>query len=144
MQRCTRASPTAASAASTQHETWLHEQQGSHARRHPHIKPPLPPPRSTGAEVLQDALPGTYVYKAFNTIGVEHMPHGEDGSSIPGWSGGQLAMLLAGSEERKDVAKGIVEALGWLPAYVGPIRYVVRTRSRYQACTDDTHYITLL
>jgi predicted dinucleotide-binding enzyme len=60
----------------------------------------------TAAEVLAEALPGTHVFKAFNTIGTNHMLH-PDGSHI---SGEQLTMMYAGGPEGKD----IVEKVCWL------------------------------
>jgi hypothetical protein len=45
----------------------------------------------TGEELAR-LLPGAHVFKAFNTIGVEHMVH-PDGSLI---SGQRLTMMFAG------------------------------------------------
>ena len=72
-----------------------------------------------GGEVLAAALPNAFVFKAFNTIGVEQMSV-PDGSAI---TGEQLVMLYAGPEEKKAVAGEVVAATGFRPAYVGPIRY---------------------
>ncbi|CAD7704354.1 unnamed protein product [Ostreobium quekettii] len=74
---------------------------------------------TSGGEVLAAALPDSFVFKAWNTTGVEHM-HAPDGSAI---NGQQLAMLYAGAPEKKDVAEELVRASGFEPAYVGPIRY---------------------
>lgn len=77
---------------------------------------------TAGGEVLQQYLPDATVYKAFNTVGVGLMPHG-DGATIEGWSGGQLSMLYAGGPDKRDVAERIISDIGWRPVYVGPIRY---------------------
>jgi predicted dinucleotide-binding enzyme len=67
---------------------------------------------TSGGEVLQEALPTSFVYKAFNTIGVEHMadPTGKD-------------MLICGSPDQKELVQAVVAAVGYKPYYVGPIRY---------------------
>jgi predicted dinucleotide-binding enzyme len=64
---------------------------------------------TSGGEVLQKYLPNAKVYKAFNTIGVEHMAHaaGKD-------------MMYCGPD--KDIAP-VIEAVGFKPLYMGPIRY---------------------
>jgi predicted dinucleotide-binding enzyme len=71
---------------------------------------------TSGAEILQKYLPEAIVFKAFNTVGVEHMQEalGKD-------------MLFAGGAS-DDVAKtsiveGVIRAVGFKPFYVGPIRY---------------------
>ena len=46
----------------------------------------------SAGEELQEELPNAYIMKAFNTIGAEHMDHG-DGSLI---NGQKLTMLVAG------------------------------------------------
>lgn len=73
----------------------------------------------SGGEVLAAALPTAYVYKAWNTVGAEQMVH-PDGSLI---SGEQLVMMYAGAAEKKDIAAKLVEDSGFIPAYVGPIRF---------------------
>jgi predicted dinucleotide-binding enzyme len=67
---------------------------------------------SSGGEVLQEALPTAFVYKAFNTVGVEHMadPAGKD-------------MLFCGPPDEKELVQAVVAAVGFKPYYVGPIRY---------------------
>jgi 8-hydroxy-5-deazaflavin:NADPH oxidoreductase len=67
------------------------------------------PQGTSGGEVLAKALPEAKVYKAFNTLGVEHMidPVGKD-------------MLFAGPD---DAIADVVAAIGYIPYYVGPIRY---------------------
>ena len=64
---------------------------------------------TSGGEVLQQALPNSKIYKAFNTLGVEHMvnPVGKH-------------MLYAGPD--KDI-EPLLLAIGYVPYYVGPIRY---------------------
>jgi predicted dinucleotide-binding enzyme len=64
---------------------------------------------TSGGELLQSLLPNTKVYKAFNTLGVEHM---SDGTGKD--------MLFAGPD--KDIAD-LVATIGYKPIYVGPIRY---------------------
>lgn len=66
----------------------------------------------SGGEVLQESLPSAYVYKAFNTVGVEHMADaaGKD-------------MLFCGSPDQKELVEAVVAAVGYKPYYVGPIRY---------------------
>ena len=68
--------------------------------------------RCVGGEVLQESLPSAYVYKAFNTVGVEHMADasGKD-------------MLFCGSPDQKELVHAVVAAVGFKPYYVGPIRY---------------------
>jgi predicted dinucleotide-binding enzyme len=67
---------------------------------------------SSGGEVLQHFLPTAFVYKAFNTLGVEHMADasGKD-------------MLFCGSPDEKELVQAVVAAVGYKPYYVGPIRY---------------------
>jgi len=76
---------------------------------------------TSGGEVLQEALPDAAVYKAFNTIGVEHMA-AADGSQV---TGEQLTMLFCGSNdaEKKELASTIIAKVGFTPVYCGPIRY---------------------
>jgi predicted dinucleotide-binding enzyme len=70
---------------------------------------------TSGGEVLQNALPDAYVFKAFNTLGVEHMANAQGKD-----------MLFCGPSEN-DEALGlvteVVSAVGFKPYYVGPIRY---------------------
>lgn len=70
---------------------------------------------TSGGEVLQSYLPSAFVYKAFNTCGVEHM------SSAAGKD-----MLFCGTNTNEDalaLAAAVVGAVGFKPYYVGPIRY---------------------
>ena len=64
---------------------------------------------TSAGEYIQSLLPNTKVYKAFNTLGVEHM---SDGTGKD--------MMYAGPD--KDIAP-IVASIGYRPIYVGPIRY---------------------
>ncbi|KAL7559454.1 hypothetical protein ACA910_017470 [Epithemia clementina (nom. ined.)] len=73
----------------------------------------------SGGEVLAAALSssstGAKVYKAFNTLGVEHMKEslGKD-------------MLIAGDPDEASlqiVQQHVVAGVGFKPIYVGPIRY---------------------
>lgn len=73
----------------------------------------------SGGEVFSEALPGSHVFKAFNTIGDNQMEHG-DGSAI---SGQQLTMMFAGGPEGKDKVEELIGAVGFKPVFVGPIRY---------------------
>lgn len=63
-------------------------------------------------ELLAQLLPSSRVFKAFNTVGVEHMrdPIGKD-------------MFYCGSQEARKEAEEIIRAVGFSPFYVGPIRY---------------------
>eukprot|EP00887_Chlorella_sp_A99_P005451 scaffold1.g5451.t1 len=74
---------------------------------------------ASAAEVLQSALPATDVHKSFNTTGVEHLAH-PDGTRV---TGQRLTMLFAGAPERQDVAARVIELVGFIPVYVGHIRY---------------------
>lgn len=69
---------------------------------------------TSGGEVLAAALPNAKVYKAFNTLGVEHMKTalGKD-------------MMIAGDPDvaSRATVEDIVKAVGFKPFYVGPIRY---------------------
>jgi predicted dinucleotide-binding enzyme len=69
---------------------------------------------TSGGEVLAAALPTAKVYKAFNTVGVEHMKAalGKD-------------MMFAGDpdEATRAVVEDVVKGVGFKPFYVGPIRY---------------------
>jgi hypothetical protein len=70
-----------------------------------------------GGEVLAEALPDTYVFKAFNSVGSEMLGDAERLMGEP------ITMLYAGPEEKKEVAAGVIEQVGFVPSYVGPIRY---------------------
>lgn len=79
----------------------------------------IPWGEKSGGEVLQEALPDTYVFKAFNTLGVDLMDKA-DGSTL---GGTQLTLLFAGAGEKVDTAASIISDVGFKPEYVGPIRY---------------------
>ncbi|KAJ8598360.1 hypothetical protein CTAYLR_003026 [Chrysophaeum taylorii] len=76
----------------------------------------------SGGEILAQALPTAAVYKAFNTVGAEHIAHPEGAAS--GVSV-QEDMLVAGDEtpDKRDLAMAVVKAAGFRPHFVGPIRY---------------------
>jgi len=69
----------------------------------------------SSSEKIQAILPSTKVYKAFNTVGFEHM---EDAH-------GDKDMLIAGDGDSisRSTVESIVQAVGFRPFYVGPIRY---------------------
>jgi 8-hydroxy-5-deazaflavin:NADPH oxidoreductase len=70
---------------------------------------------TSGGEVFQNALPSAFVFKAFNTIGVEHMACAEGKD-----------MFFCGSstsEESLETVREVISAVGFNPIYVGPIRY---------------------
>jgi predicted dinucleotide-binding enzyme len=68
----------------------------------------------SGGEKLQLHLPKAKVYKAFNTVGVEHMREalGKE-------------MLIAGDPDpsHRAIAEAVVKAVGFKPFFVGPIKY---------------------
>ncbi len=73
------------------------------------------PQGTSGGEVLQNAIPTAFVYKAFNTLGVEHM---SDGTGKD--------MLFCGPSENQEalgLVTEVVSSVGYKPYYVGPIRY---------------------
>jgi predicted dinucleotide-binding enzyme len=63
----------------------------------------------SAGEFIQSLLPSTKVYKAFNTLGVEHM---SDGTGKD--------MLFAGPD---NGIANVIATIGFKPIYVGPIRY---------------------
>ena len=69
---------------------------------------------TSGGEALASFLPTAKVYKAFNTVGVEHMKAalGKD-------------MMFAGDadEESQKIVADVIKGVGFKPFYVGPIRY---------------------
>ena len=82
---------------------------------------------TSSGEILAAALPKSYVYKAFNTIGADHMQDAT-GSNIPRHDpvkSGPLTMLIAGAEDKmqRAVVEDVVAGVGFAPKYVGPIRY---------------------
>lgn len=61
----------------------------------------------SAAEDLAAMLPGAHVVKAFNTIGAEHMPHGQI-------NGEQLSMFIAGDDaSAKATVSRLTEDLGF-------------------------------
>jgi predicted dinucleotide-binding enzyme len=79
--------------------------------------------KSSG-ELLQAALPKSFVYKAFNTVGLNHLGN-PNGSLIPGRDAslGPLKMLFCGGADQREAAAQIISAVGFTPVYVGAIRY---------------------
>jgi len=69
---------------------------------------------TSSAEVLQKFLPDCKVYKCFNTIGVEWLSKAKEASNL-------MDMFYCGPDREGIV--DIVEAVGFKPRYVGPIRY---------------------
>eukprot|EP00604_Paraphysomonas_vestita_P002583 CAMPEP_0174818854 /NCGR_PEP_ID=MMETSP1107-20130205/1759_1 /TAXON_ID=36770 /ORGANISM="Paraphysomonas vestita, Strain GFlagA" /LENGTH=381 /DNA_ID=CAMNT_0016031341 /DNA_START=401 /DNA_END=1546 /DNA_ORIENTATION=+ len=79
---------------------------------------------TSAGERFQSALPDSFVFKAFNTVGLNHLGNAE-GTLIPGRNPdqGPLKMLFAGPSEQREIASQIISAVGFTPTYVGPIRY---------------------
>ncbi|KAL4430937.1 hypothetical protein ABPG75_006193 [Micractinium tetrahymenae] len=73
----------------------------------------------SSAEVLQEALPESFVFKAFNSVGVEHMA-APDAKLV---TGQRLTLMYAGAEERARDVGELIAAVGFEPQYVGHIRY---------------------
>lgn len=78
----------------------------------------------SAGELLQAALPKSFVFKGFNTVGLNHLGN-PDGSLILGRDAslGPLKMLYCGPSEQRELAAQIINAVGFRPVYVGPIRY---------------------
>lgn len=76
----------------------------------------------SAGEIIAENLPEAAVYKAFNTIGVEHMIDPTGGASDVDKP---EDMLVAGDDrpEFKAIALKLVKDVGYVPRYVGPIRY---------------------
>lgn len=75
---------------------------------------------TSGGEVLAEALPTAKVYKAFNTVGVEHMKSalGKDMMIAGGGGDGRVDDAVS-----RSVCEATVAAVGFKPVFVGPIRY---------------------
>ena len=71
---------------------------------------------TSGGEILQKYLPEAKVFKAFNTIGVEHMQEALGKDML--FAGGQLDDFAS-----RGIVEGVIRAVGFKPFYVGPIRY---------------------
>lgn len=101
---------------------------------------------NSGGEELQRALPGTIVYKGFNTIGLEHMYHSEGDLIQPGT---RLTMMYAGGPGKQEVAEQVVRDVGFAPVYIGPIRYARNLEVRQVVTAgcktlDDVQSLSLL
>ena len=71
---------------------------------------------TSGGEILQKYLPEAKVFKAFNTVGVEHMQEALGKDML--FAGGHLDDM-----ETRKIVEGVIRAVGFKPFYVGPIRY---------------------
>jgi 8-hydroxy-5-deazaflavin:NADPH oxidoreductase len=80
--------------------------------------------QKSAGELFQAALPKSFVFKAFNTVGLNHLGN-PDGSLVPGRADslGPLKMLYCGPLEQREAAAQIIYAVGFHPVYVGTIRY---------------------
>lgn len=82
----------------------------------PNLKPPGTPFHPGPPPPLHKAaLPSSHVFKAFNTIGVEHLaaPEGADvfGSEVAAAAQGPISMLYAGGPEGRDTAAAVIKAV---------------------------------
>ncbi|PSC68258.1 NADPH-dependent F420 reductase [Micractinium conductrix] len=75
----------------------------------------------SSAEALQEALPGSFVYKALNTVGVEHMARPEGALSTEGSH--RPTLMFAGPAERRERVAALVAAVGFGPVWVGNLRH---------------------
>lgn len=72
---------------------------------------------SSAAEVIQNAAPGAFVVKAFNTLNWQTMVD-------PDSSGGPVSIPLVGDNaEAKATVAGLVEGMGLEAIDLGPLRY---------------------
>ena len=71
---------------------------------------------TSGGEMCAAALPKSAVFKAFNTTGAENM-------ADPTGATGALHMMFAGDKTKVDTAAAIISGVGFIPKYLGPIRY---------------------
>jgi hypothetical protein len=94
----------------------------------------------------QGALPSSYVFKAFNTIGLEHMAAlGPQGAAVFGGEAaaierGPITMLYAGAEEKRAVAAAIISDVvsGTLRVPHRLSRLARRTNTACVRCTSHT------
>jgi 8-hydroxy-5-deazaflavin:NADPH oxidoreductase len=71
-------------------------------------------PNDSLLERLQQAAPAVRLVKAFNSVGIPSMIH-------PKFAGGPPTMFIAGDDaQAKREAAGLIEALGWDVADMGP------------------------
>jgi len=72
---------------------------------------------NSGGELIQRALPGAFVVKAFNTVGNAHFYK-------PEFAGGPPDMFVCGEDEKaKEFVSRICKDFGWSPIDVGSIRF---------------------
>ena len=70
---------------------------------------------TSSGELIQKALPGAFVVKAFNTVGNAHFYK-------PDFAGGPPDMFLCGDDEKaKEIVSRICKDFGWNPIDVGGI-----------------------
>jgi predicted dinucleotide-binding enzyme len=70
---------------------------------------------TSGGELIQNALPGALVVKAFNTVGNAHFYK-------PDFAGGPPDMFLCGDDDKaKQQVSNVCKAFGWNPIDVGGI-----------------------
>jgi len=76
--------------------------------------------QTSAGEEIQEAMPSSFVVKAFNTVGFHVI-------SDPNITSGPVSVLLAGNDsEAKSAAENLVQRMGFESTDVGPIR-----QSRY-------------
>ena len=61
----------------------------------------------------------SFVYKAFNTVGVEHMAR-PDGALV---TGTRMSLPFAGAPQRQRDVAALIEAVGFEAHWVGHVRY---------------------
>jgi len=72
---------------------------------------------TSNAEIIQQAAPGAYVVKAFNTLSWQYMVN-------PDASGGAVSIpLVSNSDEAKIVVANLVKSIDLHPIDVGPLEY---------------------
>jgi 8-hydroxy-5-deazaflavin:NADPH oxidoreductase len=75
------------------------------------------PTHTSNAERVQNLAPKAFVVKAFNTISLDAMRD-------PDVTGSKITIPIAGNDvAAKKTVAGIIDALGYQPVDVGPVRY---------------------
>lgn len=75
------------------------------------------PGKGSNAELIQAALPGARVVKAFNTLNVRQMVE-------PETSGGPITIAIAGDDpQAKEFVAGLITGMGLEPLDFGPLRF---------------------